>query len=94
MPQGVIFFSLIHLGTQLSLWALSTGTLLFIAHRDFKIYSAELCVCVPLPVYMCVCACKLLSFSVKMSKSLNAVWKIKQLKNTLLTTAFKSTSVF
>lgn len=45
MPQGVIFFSLIHLGAQLSLWALSTGTLLFIAHRDFKICSSDLCVC-------------------------------------------------
>lgn len=51
MPQGVIFFSLIHLGAQLSLWALSTGTLLFIAHRNFKIYSADLCVC------LCLCAC-------------------------------------
>lgn len=96
MPQGVIFFSLIHLGTQLSLWALSTGTLLFIAHRDFKIYCADLCVCVcePVRARVCVCACKLLSLRVKMSKSLNAVWKIKQLENALLTSAFKSMSVF
>lgn len=57
MPQGVIFFSLIHLGTQLSLWALSTGTLLFIAHRDFKIYSAELCVCVCASACVHVCMC-------------------------------------
>lgn len=53
MPQGVIFFSLIHLGAQLSLWALSTGTLLFITHRNFKICSADLCVCVS----VCVCVC-------------------------------------
>lgn len=51
MPQGVIFFRLIHLGAQLSLWALSTGTLLFIAHRNFKIYSTDLCVC------LCMCVC-------------------------------------
>lgn len=82
MPQGVIFFSLIHLGTQLSLWALSTGTLLFIAHRTFKISSADLCVHVPVSM----CMCKVLSWSVKMSTSLNAVQKkMKQSENILLT---------
>lgn len=59
MPQGVIFFSLIHLGAQLSLWVLSTGTLLFIAHRNFKIYSADLCVRVSVwvSVHLCLCVC-------------------------------------
>lgn len=97
MPQGVIFFRLIHLGAQLSLWALSTGTLLFIAHRNFKIYSADLCVCLCMCVCVLVsaCMCRLLSWSVKMSVSLNAVQKTtKQLENALLTEAFKSMSVF
>lgn len=57
MPQGVIFFSLIHLGAQLSLWALSTGTLLFIAHRNFKIYSADLCVRASACVCLHACVC-------------------------------------
>lgn len=57
MPQGVIFFSLIHGGAQLSLRALSTGTLLFIAHRNFKIYSADLCVRAPVCVCLRACVC-------------------------------------
>lgn len=84
MPQGVIFFSLIHLGAQLSLWTLSTGTLLFIAHRNFKIYSADLCV--RLSVYVSVHVCKLLSWRVKVSMSLNTVQKlIRKVENVLLT---------
>lgn len=57
MPQGVIFFSLTHLGAQLSLWALSTGTFLFVAHRNFKIYSADLCVRASVCVWLCASVC-------------------------------------
>lgn len=35
MPGGIIFFSLSHLGAQLSLLALLTGTLWWIPHRNF-----------------------------------------------------------
>lgn len=93
MPQGVIFFSLIHLGAQLSLWALSTGTLLFIAHRNFKIYSADLCVLVS--VCVSVHVCKPPPWRVKVSMSLNIAQKLKRkLENVLLTKVFETMSVF
>lgn len=42
MPGGIIFFSLSHLGAQLSLLALLTGTLWQIPHRNFQTISAAL----------------------------------------------------
>lgn len=98
MPQGVIFFSLIHLGAQLSLWALSTGTLLFIAHRNFKIYSADLCACLCVCVSVCLCLCASVNPHHGVCQGVNVLKHgteiKKKLENVLLTQAFEARSIF